>query len=268
MYMAYHVDLVKTACKPYFNDFALDQIIGANFNCDLVGNVGWKIVEKHVYPLMPLGKIMYNKDVHLDICRSFEELAKSWRGRIALLDQHLDPQNQPSPVRVIRSLGHATHAMADIYTHCNYVELLYDFFRGKGISEPQLAGHIAENAVLFSELVDNTAAHPDLQPLLKELYSDECIPDVGPRSHAEINKDYPKSKRCTDPRYPGIFQATLELARRETVTCVTRFMDRLAAERPDVSAAVRAFGEGRAFKEPGRAMRRAMRLTAIVGTWD
>lgn len=270
MYMLYHKTCVEAALESRLTPFALDAVIGANFNCDLLGNIAWKVLEKKIFPLYPIAWIAYRKEVHLDESKNFDALTEAWRGRAGLLDALLDPSTPAPPKRIARTLGHATHSMADLYTHSNYPELLFGYYREQGVAEDRLAAHIAENGLLFSDVAAGGAGVPaDLMSVLKEqMFSDQSLPDVGPRSHKEINKDTPKSPRCNDPKYPGIFEATFGLSKRDTVKLVSRFMDKLQASRPDALAALLAWGKEREMKRPGPGERRAKRLTDLVGTWD
>jgi hypothetical protein len=236
----YHLQVAKAAFKPYVTPRGLDWIIRGNFNTDLYGAVGWIILLKGIKPLMPLARHWYKPIDHVDEQSSFHDITAMWNELRRRAFDVIDNAGYPPRnfKKMFITLGRTSHSLTDIYSHANYVELLYEYYRAEGagdvvrsgLSLPEFIGRLAPT---FTQVADAAEGGHSLfieKYLKPKLFTDQCVPDEGPLSHKEINKDNPSSPRCNDQRYPDMFTQVMALAERDVKAIYEKFFEKLKSE--------------------------------------
>lgn len=274
----YHLNLVKSSFGPFLTPRGLDWTIRGNFNTDFYGSIGWMMKLKKVTPLNFISDHWYKRIDHMDEMYDFTKVSIAWnelRRRIAECAD--DSLYMPKQVKkMFITLGRATHSMSDIYSHSNYLELLFDYYRNdpeaaekfKSSGLP-LADFIGEHAPTFSEIIESPDRHSSLinKWIKPKLFTDQAIPDEGPRSHDEINKDYPRSKRSNSPEFPGIFNALMAMDERDMTNVVRRFFEELR-EKNFLKFTLLTTAMPGAMSGPGKFERRAHFWASKFDAWE
>jgi len=237
----YHLDIAKTAFQDYLSQTALDHVIRYNFNVDFYGSVGWKILQYHILPLYPVGNHWYKRLDHFDQTDDFDSVLAMWRQHRTWIDEILDDRIFPAKKLgpIFRVLGRSSHSMTDAYSHTNFSYMLYDYFREypEAVEAVKQSGKSVEDYIIDVKPTISSVIFRDNLPGFREkylpkLFSFQSIPDTGPRSHGEKGVDSPKSKTCSDPKYPKLFDVVYAIAEKDIKETIKSFFDKLREDNP------------------------------------
>ena len=274
----YHLDVARIAFKPYLKPRALDWLIRGNFNTDFYGSLGWKILEYKVFPLYIPAKHWFKPIDHLDMCRNLAELIENWNELRRRMTEVIEDAKYPprNVKKMLISLGRSSHSMTDVYAHSNYNELLYDYYKKdpRGAAEAGKSGlplpeFVGKKGPLFSSFA--AGGNGNYGVLRKEyleplIFTDECLPDVGPRSHDQINKDSPECKMASHPDYPDIFNQAMALAYRDVKGIVAEFFKQFKKQNPEKYRILTEAFPGE-MNEPGPFEKRAIYWSNKFGAY-
>jgi hypothetical protein len=273
----YHVNVAKAAFAPYFKPRALDWIIRGNFNTDFYGSVGWMMKLKNA--LNFISNHWYKAIDHMDDMFEFGLIVEAWNELRRRVAECADDDKYP-PKRVKNmfiTLGRASHSMTDVYSHSNYMELLYDYYRTdasaakqveqSGLSMPEYVGR---HAPTFTQIADSRngeyAALID-KWLRPQMFTDQSVPDEGSRSHSEMNKDNPEAKRLANANFPDMFNQMMALADRDVTAIFKKFFEELKETR-FLKYTILTNAMPGALDGPGKFERRARFWSSKFDAWD
>lgn len=274
----YHIKVVHEVFDKHLTPAGVDRVIRYNFNVDFYGCTGWMLLLKRVYPLYPLARHWYDKHDHIDQMDS-AEIVETWRGYVDRINATIDDAAFPpsKPDRIFHTLGRASHALTDVYSHTCIAQLIYDYFSGDavgkaafGAASKALPDFLIDDGPTLSQLLGDAEYAPFRKNWLPKLFAFQCLPDTGPNSHCERGIDGPNSKGVMDDAYPRLWNTAYALAVRDVSLVIGAYFTRLKAENPAKFDVVTGFrrdaGLGPAGEGP--CFRRARFWARLVGGWE
>lgn len=274
----YHYIELKRALGRHMTPGGIDRVFRYNFGVDFYGVIAWKILEKKIFPLYPVANYWYKPLDHFDQMDK-DEAIRTWRDHIRWIMETADDAKYPmeNPEKMFRTMGRSSHAISDIFSHSNLVELIYDYFRNDdeaaalaGGSGPELDEFLVTRCPLFSELLDSPEFASFRRDYLPQLFTLQAIPDTGPDCHEERNLDFPSAPGSTKKEYPRAFDIALNLGERELVRIFDDLFDLLRKENPEKYRLLTETGGGvsHGTDELGPAAKRGKWWSDRFDVWD
>lgn len=274
----YHLEAMYKVFEPHLSSASIDRVIRYNFGVDFYGVLGWKVVQYKILPLYPFAKYWYKELDHFDQMDR-ERAVETFNAHKQWIFDIIDDEKFPltGPEMIFRTLGRSTHAISDIYSHSNIMELMFDYFR----EDPDASGKVKSSGMKLNEYIrDNGPTVTDLlespdfaafrTTYLPKLFTFQSVPDTGPNCHEERALDWPTSIGSSKEEYVGIFEAAFQISLRELQLIIDNLFDRLKKENTSkyemLNKAYRAPGEE--SKQPGPAAKRAKWVSDIFKVWD
>jgi len=272
----YHVDSVKKTFGRHLPPGAVDHIVRYNFGVDFYGVLGWKILQKKVFPLYPLARYWYHEIDHFDHMNGPETILDTYRMHVDWIMETLDDGKYPpgGAEKIFRTLGRSSHAIVDIFSHSNLVDLLYDYYRSVPAAETvsesgmEVPEFVEKHAPLLEELAGSPEHAEFREKFLPRLFTFISIPDEGPGSHEESNLDAPDAPGSTREEYPLAFAAAIALGDRQLSSVVEKYFELLKNDNPRKLDMLLSIGADAEAGKPGPAERRAKWWSDLFAVWD
>lgn len=274
----YHLEAMYDVFEKHLSSASIDRIIRYNFGVDFYGVLGWKVIQYKIFPLLPLAKYWYKELDHFDQMDSATAMNTFNTHKQWIFDTIDDEKFPPTGTEsIFRTLGRSTHAISDIFSHSNLMELLFDYYRDNSApaekvkaSGQKLNEYLRDHGPTATDLFESPDYAEFREKYLPKLFTFQSVPDTGPNCHEERALDWPTSIGSSREGYEGIFEAAFQISLRELHLIVDNLFDRLKKENPAkyemLTKAYRA--PGAEAKQPGPAAKRAKMWSDVFKVWD
>lgn len=273
----YHIDSTQKVFGKHLSAASIDRIIRYSFGVDFYGVLGWKVIQYKLLPLMPMSRYWYKPRDHFDQM-DHNNAIETYKSHRAELDEILNDEKFPLPgtEMIFRTLGRSTHAISDIFSHSNFIELLYEYYTEDPAAAEQakksgksVAEHVRDSGPTFAQVLNDAEWSAFREKYIPKLFTFQALPDTGPNCHEERNLDWPTSKGASREKYPGIFEASYQVSIRELTAVVDALFERLKRENPAkyelLTGAYRSAADN---GEPGPAAKQAKWWSDFFKVWD
>lgn len=274
----YHYTELKNALGKHMTPAGIDRVFRYNFGVDFYGVIAWKILQYKILPLYPAANYWYKPLDHFDQM-NVDEALNVWRDHIQWIMDVADDSKYPlaAPEKIFRTIGRSSHAISDIFSHSNLIELIYDYFRNDAAAAAMLKesgldidNFLAGRCPLFSQLLEEEQYEPFRKDYLPKLFTLQSIPDEGPESHEERNLDDPTAPGATKEEYPRAFDIAVSLGQRELEKIFDNLFDNLGKNNPEKYKLLTETGRDSNLvaDEHGPATRRSKWWSDRFQVWD
>ncbi len=273
----YHFTELKNALGKHMTPAGIDRVFRYNFGVDFYGVIAWKILQYKIFPLYPAAHYWYKPLDHFDQMNKDEALGV-WHDHIQWIMDVADDAKYPlaDPEKIFRTLGRSSHAISDIFSHSNLIELIYDYFRNDAAAADiqkesglELDDFLVSRCPLFSQLLESEQFDSFRKDYLPKLYTFQSLPDEGPDSHEERNLDDPTAPGASKEEYPRAFDIALYLGQKELEKIFDELFSNLKENNPEKYRLLTETGRDANLgaAEQGPATRRSKWWSDRFGVW-